>query len=246
MKVIVCSSYEMVSVKAAQIVRSHVREKPDSVFGLATGGTPLRMYDLLAEDHRLNGTSYQKAVSFNLDEYVGLNRSHPNSYHYYMQSHFFSKVDLLPANRFVPDGLASDLQEECEQYEKQIKDEGGIDLQILGLGENGHIGFNEPGTSFKKGTHVTTLTNDTRKANARFFKNQREVPHYAITMGLNTIIQAKKIVLLAAGRKKAKAVKRMITGPVTESFPASILQTHSDVTILIDKEASFENIKEEK
>ncbi len=151
MKVIICSSYEMVSVKASQIVSSHVREKPDSVFGLATGGTPLRMYELLAEDHRLNGTSYQKTVSFNLDEYGGLNRSHPNSYHYYMQSHFFSKVDLLPANRFVPDGLASDLQEECEQYEKQIKGAGGIDLQILGLGENGHIGFNEQEPPSKKG-----------------------------------------------------------------------------------------------
>ncbi|MDN3689755.1 glucosamine-6-phosphate deaminase [Cyclobacterium jeungdonense] len=214
-----------------------VKANPQSVLGLSTGSSPLETYANLVRDHQRNGTDYSKIHTFNLDEYVGLSGSHPQSYRYFMNAHLFRHLNIPIAQTHVPTGVG-DLEKECERYEKEILEQGGIDLQLLGLGTNGHIGFNEPGTSFDSRTHVISLLKETIEANARFFSGKEEVPTKAITMGIQSIMDARQIVLLAYGSKKAAPIRDAVNGPITETMPASILQNHPDVTLYLDEEAA--------
>lgn len=239
MKVINVGSYQELSKEAAKIVIQTVKKKPDAVLGLATGSTPIGLYNELIDDHAKNGTSYRKICTFNLDEYVGLEGSHPQSYLYFMRQHLFHHIDISPDNTFIPNGKAEDMMKECERYEELIKKKGGIDLQILGIGQNGHIGFNEPGTSFSSRTHIIQLTESTRQANSRFFSSMEEVPTRAITMGIQTIMESRKILLLISGKAKMDALKRLLTDEISEDFPASVLKLHNDVTVITD--IAFDN-----
>ncbi|MCD8510414.1 MAG: glucosamine-6-phosphate deaminase [Bacillus sp. (in: Bacteria)] len=238
MKVFKVSHYETMSQEACKRIIRYVQGNASPVLGLATGATPERLYELLIKAHQRDEVSFSKAISFNLDEYVGLNRDHPNSYFTYMHNKLFNHIDLPEEQIHIPDGTARDLLGECEHYDKQISEAGGIGLQILGLGMNGHIGFNEPGSSFNEHTHVVRLAESTRKANAQYFHGIADVPTEAITMGIKTIMESKEIILLVSGIQKAEPLKRLITGPISEEFPASILQTHPNVTILADTEAT--------
>lgn len=234
MKIINVGNYQELSERAAKIVIETVQNKPNAVLGLATGSTPIGLYNELIDDHAKNGTSYSKICTFNLDEYVGLEGSHPQSYLYFMREHLFNHIDILPENTFIPNGKAEDMEKECGRYEELIKEKGGIDLQILGIGQNGHIGFNEPGTSFSSRTHMIQLTEDTRRANSRFFPSMEEVPTRAITMGIQTIMESRKIILLISGQAKKAALKRLLTDEISEDFPASVLKLHNDVTVITD------------
>lgn len=234
MKIIKVENYSQLSKKAAELVIEKVRRKPKTVLGLATGGTPVGLYEILIKDYQNNHTSYRKVTTFNLDEYIGLSGDNPNSYRYFIDKHLLNHIDILKANTFVPLGNAKDPLKQCQGYEKLLKKHDGIDLQILGIGANGHIGFNEPGTSFQSETHVIELTSSTREANARFFKNIDEVPTHAITMGIASIMRGKEIVLLISGEAKSEAFLRLLNEEVNEDFPASILKTHPCVTIITD------------
>ncbi|RYL90323.1 glucosamine-6-phosphate deaminase [Sporolactobacillus sp. THM7-4] len=228
---------EMSQIAAEKIIRL-VHEKPDAVLGLATGGTPEGTYHALVADYQAGGTSYRKVRTVNLDEYVGLDPEHPNSYHTYMQEQLFNHIDIPEDQHFLPDGTAASLEYECRRYDKMIDSLGGIDLQLLGIGENGHIGFNEPGTPFDSGTHVVTLTPSTRHANARFFGKPEDVPERALTMGIGTILKSKSILLIVSGEKKADALYFLLNDPEqTVRFPASALLTHPDVTLIADRAA---------
>ncbi|WP_173918357.1 glucosamine-6-phosphate deaminase [Halobacillus sp. Marseille-Q1614] len=237
MNLIETVSYEEMSIKAAEIIFEKVKNKPASTLGLATGGTPLGTYRELINIYNKERTSFQHLSTINLDEYVGLADDHPQSYHMYMHEHLFKYLDIPASQTHLPDGLAKDLDGECARYDKLIEQLGGVDLQLLGIGQNGHIGFNEPGTLFNTRTHVETLTESTRKANARYFSNQSDVPTHAITMGIQSIFQSREILLLASGIKKAEAIRRLIEGDVTEDFPASILKNHANLTVIADREA---------
>ncbi|KAF0994688.1 glucosamine-6-phosphate deaminase [Geobacillus sp. TFV-3] len=237
LKLLEAADYAEMSRQAARMIIKQVKEKPNAVLGLATGSTVLGTYHELVTDHRQNGTSYRRVRTVNLDEYVGLGPDHPNSYRYYMNQHLFAQLDIPLHQTHVPDGLAADLDEECSRYERLIDELGGIDLQLLGIGRNGHIGFNEPGTPFSTATHVVELTELTREANARFFPSFDDVPRYAITMGIATILRSRRIVLLASGEEKAEAIARLLEGVVTPDLPASALHLHPDVTIIADREA---------
>ncbi|PWU67596.1 glucosamine-6-phosphate deaminase [Gracilibacillus dipsosauri] len=238
MQIIKGKNYEDISQKAAQFILKRIHENNRLTLGLATGGTPRRTYEYLIKDYENNHTSYQTVSSFNLDEYIGLAPSDPNSYHYYMYKQLFSKIDIPKDQIFLPNGLATDLANECLSYERKIKEYGGIDLQLLGIGENGHIGFNEPGTPFNQRTHVVSLTESTIEANARFFDSIDEVPRKAITVGIATILKSKEILLLVTGKSKQAALKRLIeSNEVSEDFPASALRKHENVTIIADEEA---------
>ncbi|MCA1055663.1 glucosamine-6-phosphate deaminase [Rossellomorea aquimaris] len=237
MRIIEAANYKEMSVKAAQLVIEKVRSSDCMTLGLATGGTPKGLYEELILDHRMNGTSYQCVTTFNLDEYIGLSKDDPNSYYQYMYTNFFSHIDIPLKNTHIPSGQAVDVQAECKRYDSQVKDSGGIDLQILGIGENGHIGFNEPGTSFSSGTHLVELTSSTREANARYFSSFDEVPRQAITMGISGIMKSKEILLLVSGVSKQDAMKKLFEGQVTEKFPASILNEHGNVTVIADTDA---------
>ena len=238
MKLIICENYEEASAEAAKVMLEIIKNKPNANLGLATGSTPVKMYELMVEDHEKNGTSYKDIKSYNLDEYYGLEHTHPQSYYYFMQKHLFSKVDIKPENVHVPKG-SGDIQASCDEYNKLLA-ENVIDIQLLGIGSNGHIGFNEPGTSFDAVTHVVDLKQSTIEDNARlfFYGKIEDVPKQAISMGISNIMKAKSVLLLACGKGKADAVKKMIEGPVTEELPASILQQHQDVTVILDKEAA--------
>jgi len=238
MKVIITVNYEEMSKKAAEIVKKQIKEKPNTVLGLATGSTPLGMYKHLIEMYKRGEIDFSNVITFNLDEYIGLSPDHPQSYHYFMFHNFFNHINIKKENVHIPNGIAEDLEEECRKYEEEIEKAGGIDLQILGIGINGHIGFNEPDESIETKTHVVTLTEKTINANKRFFKSAEEVPRKAITMGLGSIMKAKKIVLLASGKNKAEAIKETIKGQLTTKVPATVLALHPDVTIIIDKEAA--------
>jgi glucosamine-6-phosphate deaminase len=227
---------EELSQRAAALIIEKVKQKPNAVLGLATGSTPKGTYKELIRDHQLNGTSYARVKTINLDEYVGLPADHPNSYHYFMRTNLFDHLDFSEGNHFIPEGLAKDLDAACQDYEERIHS-NPIDLQLLGIGQNGHIGFNEPGTPFNSTTHRVQLTRSTRKANARFFDHFNEVPKEAITMGISSILQSKEIILLASGSNKAEAIYRLLKGPITEAFPASALNKHDKVTIIADREA---------
>jgi len=236
-KVIEAKDYQDMSKLAADYIIRKVSHSPKIKLGLATGGTPLGIYANLIADHQKNGTSYQGVTTFNLDEYIGLSGTDPNSYRYYMNHNLFDHIDVQKQNTFVPRGNADDIEKECIDYEKLIKNHGGIDLQILGIGSNGHIGFNEPGTSFDTETHVVQLTASTRQANARYFNSLEEVPTKAITMGIASIMRSKEILLLISGEKKTEALNRLLSGNVDENFPASVLKRHPYVTIIADKAA---------
>jgi glucosamine-6-phosphate deaminase len=237
MKIIEVKNYQEMSAIAAKYIIEKVQANPNLHLGLATGGTPVGIYSNLIEDHRKNGTSYSQVTTFNLDEYVGLTGENPNSYRYYMDDHLFNHLDFQKANTYVPRGNAANIQKECVDYEELMENHGGVDLQILGIGSNGHIGFNEPGTSFNSKTHIVNLAPSTREANARFFNSLEEVPTEAITMGISTIMKSKEILLLISGKSKSKALHKLLTGSIDEGFPASVLKNHPRVTIIADEAA---------
>ncbi|MBY4602519.1 MULTISPECIES: glucosamine-6-phosphate deaminase [Bacillus] len=238
MKVMECQTYEELSQKAARIAADTIKEKSDAVLGLATGGTPEGTYRELIRLHQTENLSFKNVTTVNLDEYAGLSSDDPNSYHFYMKNRFFQHIDSLPSRHFIPNGNADDLEAECRRYEQVVESLGGTDIQLLGIGRNGHIGFNEPGTPFKSRTHVVTLNEQTRQANARYFPSIDSVPKKALTMGIQTILSSKRILLLISGKSKAEAVKKLLEGDISEDFPASALHLHSDVTVLIDREAA--------
>lgn len=237
MKIIAAKDYTDLSRKAANIISAQVIMKPDAVLGLATGSTPIGAYKQLIEWYEKGDIDFSKVMSVNLDEYLGLSGSHEQSYRAFMDHNFFDHINIKKENAFVPNGLAENADQECSRYNNIIKNIGGIDLQILGIGGNGHIGFNEPGAAFEKETHLVTLTESTRLSNARFFASIEEVPAHAITMGIRSIMLAKKILLLASGEKKAQALYDSFFGPVTPLVPASILQLHNDCTVIADEPA---------
>ncbi len=238
MRVIVEEDRDGVSRRAAQVVAALVRRRPTCVLGLATGGTPLGTYTELIRLHREEGLDFSRVVTFNLDEYVGLGGSHPQSYRHFMQSNFFDHINVDPRDTHVPDGRALDFEAYCEQYERMIADEGGIDLQLLGIGSDGHIAFNEPGSSLGSRTRLKTLTEETVRDNARFFGSEKEVPRLAITMGVGTILESRQCLLLACGDSKARAIRDTIEGPITAQVTASALQLHRDVIAILDEEAA--------
>ena len=237
MRICQVEDYAAMSRIAADVVAAQVLEKPDCVLGLATGSTPEGAYALLAERCRKGKLSFARVRSVNLDEYRGLAPEHEQSYQYFMEKHLFGPVDIRSENTNVPNGLAPDPAAECARYDRLIEGLGGIDLQILGLGENGHIGFNEPGPSFIPETHLVELTESTVNANARFFASADEVPRQALTVGIRAIMQARRVLVLVSGEKKAQAVKKALAGPVVPEVPASVLQLHRDVTLLADRAA---------
>ncbi|MDN5332354.1 MAG: glucosamine-6-phosphate deaminase [Tepidanaerobacteraceae bacterium] len=239
MKLIIARDYEEMSKKAAQIIAEEIKKKPNLVLGLATGGTPVGTYRELVKMYKNGEVDFSRVITFNLDEYLGLSPDDERSYHYYMYSNFFNHVNVKPENIHIPNGVAEDIDEECRRYDEAIEKAGGIDLQLLGIGVNGHIGFNEPGDELLTATHVTNLAPDTIKANARFFESIDEVPKKAITVGLGTIMKAKKIILLASGREKAKIMAQLLDeDAVSTKVPASFLLLHGDVTIIMDEEAA--------
>jgi glucosamine-6-phosphate deaminase len=238
MKIIVVEDYAELSAKAAQIVAAQVILKGNAVLGLATGSTPEGMYSRLAGLNREGVVDFSGVVTFNLDEYCGLSPTHPQSYHYYMHQHFFDHVNVRPQNIHIPAGDVADSGAFCREYDQAIAAAGGIDLQILGIGVNGHIGFNEPGSCLNVGTHVVDLTAETIAANSRFFASPDEVPRQAVTMGMGSIMRAKRILLLAGGKNKAAAIKETVSGKITTAVPASFLQLHRKATLIVDKEAA--------
>ena len=236
MKIIFTEDYDELSEKAFEIMKDVVKINPYAVLGLATGTTPLGVYKRLIADHLKNGTSYKHIRAVNLDEYKGLSAIHPQSYAYFMRKNLFVNIDIDLDNTYIENGTAEDESAECKRYDKLSK-LSPRDLQLLGLGENGHIAFNEPNTPFDSTTHIVNLTESTIKANSRFFNDISDVPKQAFTMGMKSIMQAKKILILASGEIKAKAVYKTVKGEVNVNCPASILQKHPDCTLVVDKSA---------
>ena len=237
MRIYEAENYEEMSRKAADILAAQVILKPDCVLGLATGSTPIGTYDELVARCERGELDFSEVKTVNLDEYKGLTRDNDQSYYYFMHEHLFDRVNIDPANTNVPDGTEPDAEKECARYEKLIESLGGADIQLLGLGHNGHIGFNEPDSSFAQVTHCVSLTESTIEANKRFFASADDVPRQAYTMGIGTIMKAKKILLIVNGEAKADIVAKAFFGPVTPEVPASILQLHPDVMIVADKAA---------
>ena len=236
MKLIKVKSYEEMSRQAANIISAFVIIKPKCVLGLATGSTPIGTYKQLIEWYKKSDIDFSGISSVNLDEYVGLDENNINSYRYFMNKNFFDQINISKENTYVPCGIAKDLSEECKKYDENIKRLGGIDLQLLGIGLDGHIGFNEPSDCFEKNTHIVDLNPSTISANARFFDSIDEVPKKAITMGMVSIMQAKKILLIANGEGKKEILEKALSGPITPKIPASILQLHPDITIVYSEE----------
>ena len=237
MKIYEVKDYQEMSRKAANIISAQVILKPDSVLGLATGSSPIGTYDQLVDWYQKGDLDFSKVHTVNLDEYRGLTGEDEQSYYYFMHKHLFDRVNIVKENTHVPNGMAEDGEKECRDYEKLIESLGGVDIQLLGIGRNGHIGFNEPDGSFARMTHCVNLTESTINANKRFFASAEDVPRQAYTMGIGTIMKARKILLIANGEEKAEAVAKAVYGPVTPEMPASILQFHSDVVIVADKAA---------
>ena len=237
MKIYVADDYKGMSRKAASILAAQISLKPRSVLGLATGSTPIGMYDQLVEWHKAGDLDFSAVRTVNLDEYVGLAPDHDQSYRYFMNHHLFDRVNIDKSNTHVPNGLAADPAAECLRYDRVVEDMGGVDIQVLGMGHNGHIGFNEPSDHFPLGTNLVDLQESTINANARFFASRDEVPRQAMTMGIRTIMMAKKILVVVNGEGKAEIVKKAFTGPVTPQVPASVLQLHSDVVLVGDRAA---------
>ena len=238
MRLMIAKDYEAMSHQAARMVAGQIYLKPDSVLGLATGSTPLLMYQELIRVHQEIGLDFSEVTTFNLDEYLELEPDNPNSYHYYMHQNFFRHINIRPDNIHIPSGRPDDIAAECARYDEKIRRIGGIDLQVLGIGSNGHIGFNEPDIKFEATTHPVKLDEETIAANSRFFATIDEVPRYAISMGIKTIMHAKKVLLLANGPAKAEAIYRTLYEGITPETPASILQLHQDVTIIAEEKAA--------
>lgn len=237
MKLYRALDYKDLSRKAANLIAAQMMMKPDCVLGLATGSTPIGTYEQLVEKYQSGDLDFKDVKSANLDEYRGLTKENDQSYYYFMNHHLFKHVNIHPENTNIPNGMEPDSQKECLRYEKVISDLGGVDLQLLGLGHNGHIGFNEPSESFDKITHCVDLTPSTIEANKRFFEKAEDVPKQAYTMGIGTIMQAKKILLIVSGEDKADILYQSLCGPVTPHVPASVLQLHRDVVVVADKAA---------
>ncbi|AOR22823.1 glucosamine-6-phosphate deaminase [Clostridium taeniosporum] len=238
MKILVCENYDKLSEKAAQLIMSQITLKSNSVLGLATGSTPIGMYKKLVEMYENKMIDFSDVITFNLDEYQNLPIDNDQSYHYFMDENLFNYINVKRENIHIPNGMAKDIKKECIEYDESIRKIGGIDIQVLGIGNNAHIGFNEPTVNFEKKTYVVELQESTRIANARFFNSLDDVPKNAITMGIGSIFKSKKIMLLAAGENKAKAIYDTVYGKVTPEVPASILQLHDDVIVILDKEAA--------
>lgn len=238
MEIVIRDTDDQVSKAAASVVAETINFKPNAVIGLATGSTPLKLYQELARMHKQDGLDFSQVTTFNLDEYVGLPSRHPQSYHAFMHEHLFGHINVAPHNVYIPSGSTSNHQAFCAWYEKRIADCGGIDLQLLGIGTDGHIAFNEPTSSLGSRTRIKTLARQTINDNARFFDRPQDVPIYAITMGVGTILEARRIVLLATGPGKAAAVAAAIEGPVTGMITASALQMHPDTVCFLDRAAA--------
>ncbi|MBN2472978.1 MAG: glucosamine-6-phosphate deaminase [Pirellulales bacterium] len=238
MEIIVKDTVEEMSQVAARIVARTLNAKPNAVLGLATGSTPLGLYKELVRMHREDGLDFSQVTTFNLDEYVGLKQKHPQSYHYFMDENLFKHINIPKQNIYIPSGTTDNYEAFCAWYERRICECGGIDLQVLGIGSDGHIAFNEPSSSLGSRTRIKTLAKQTIDDNARFFASPEEVPIYAITMGVGTILEADRIILLAHGKNKADAVAKAIEGPVTSVITASALQLHRDVMYIVDREAA--------
>jgi len=240
MEVIIKQTYPEMSQVAAQLVVDVLNAKPNAVLGMATGSTPLGLYQELVRLHKNEGLDFSQVTTFNLDEYVGLPVDHPQSYHHFMRENFFKHVNIPPQNVYIPSGTTSNYHAFCQWFEKRIEDCGGIDLQILGIGSDGHIAFNEPTSSLSSRTRLKTLAKPTIDDNARFFERREDVPVYAITMGVGTILDARKLILLASGNAKATAVAQTVEGPITSMVTASAIQLHRDAKVIIDDEAATE------
>ncbi len=238
MNVLIYNTEEQIGIAAGNYMCGQVLQKPNSVLGLATGSTPLKPYSQMIELYKKGVVDFSKVTTFNLDEYVNLDVNDKNSYHTFMHENLFDHINIPEENINFLDGNASDPDEECKRYEEKIKAAGGIDIQLLGIGSNGHIAFNEPADCFQRWSHVVTLKKSTVSDNSRFFKSIDEVPTQALTMGIGSIMQAKKILIIAIGENKAKAIKQLIDGNVTPMCPASVLQFHTDVTLMLDKAAA--------
>ncbi len=237
MRIVRTKDYEEMSRKAAAIISAQVVIKPDCVLGLATGGTPVGIYKNLVNWYKGGDLDFSEVTSVNLDEYRGLPREHKESYWSFMHRNLFDHVNIKPEHINLPDGMNMDADAECARYDKVIESVGGIDLQLLGIGHDGHIGFNEPSNAFDLGTHCVKLTDETIDANQRFFNNRDEVPREAYTMGTRTIMQARKVLMVVSGKDKAEIIKKAFFGPVTPEVPASILQMHPDFTLVADEDA---------
>lgn len=238
MKLIVVNNYEELSKVAAKEFSKIIKEKENAVLGLATGGSPVGMYKELIRMYEQKELNFSKITTVNLDEYIGLNPEHNQSYRYFMNNNLFNHINIDKSNTFVPNGLAEDLEAQCKEYDQKIVELGGIDIQLLGVGNNGHIAFNEPNSELSSGTHIISLTDNTIEANARFFDNIDDVPRKAITMGVGGIMKAKKIILIASGESKAEAIKGIFSGKITTANPATMLQMHRDVTVIVDEAAA--------
>ena len=236
MKIIVVKDYEEMSQKCADIFIEQLKKKPNSILGLATGGSPVGAYKKIVEAYNKGEIDFKNVKTYNLDEYCGISILHPQSYYYFMHDNLFNHVDIVEDNVHLPSASGENFDKQCEAYNDMLH-QVEIDIQLLGIGSNGHIAFNEPGTPFELETHVVELTDKTRQDNKRFFNSIDEVPTHAMTMGIKNIMQAKSIVMLISGKNKAETVKNLLTGPITEQFPASILNKHSDVTVIIDEDA---------
>ncbi|HSI77861.1 MAG TPA: glucosamine-6-phosphate deaminase [Lunatimonas sp.] len=237
MTITILSSVEDLNIAAAELFIKAVRLNPKIVLGFSTGNSPKGIYQLLIQDHLKNKTSYKSVTTFNLDEYVGLGTSSEQNYRYFMDTHLFNHLDIDKSKTHVPSGLG-DLDASCRLYDEKIEKAGGIDLQLIGIGTNGHIAFNEPGTPFDTRTHIANLSEETIEANSKDFPSKNDIPKRAVTMGIQSIMEAKQLVMVAFGKNKAEAIKRMIEGPIHTDMPASILQKHPNVTIFLDQEAA--------
>ncbi|HIX14343.1 MAG TPA: glucosamine-6-phosphate deaminase [Candidatus Hungatella pullicola] len=237
MKLYCAEDYDAMSRKAANFISAQVIMKPDCVLGLATGSTPIGTYKQLIEKFNNGDLDFSQVKTANLDEYKGLTKDNDQSYYYFMHTNLFKHINIKEENTNIPNGMEPDAEKECKGYDKVIEELGGVDLQLLGLGHNGHIGFNEPDDSFAKGTHIVDLQESTIEANKRFFASADDVPRQAYTMGIKTIMMARKVLLIVSGADKAEILHKVICGPVTPQVPASILQMHNDVTVIADKAA---------
>ena len=239
----IVKDYGEMSRRAARIIADAIRNKPNLVLGLATGGTPVGCYQELIRMHKEEELDFSRVITFNLDEYIGLSPTHPQSYRHFMDENLFHHINIKIENTHVPNALTDDPQKTCQEFEEAIKASGGIDLQLLGIGSNGHIAFNEPGSPFDSRTRVVNLSERTIKDNARFFKSIDEVPRQALSMGMGTIMEVRKIILLASGVGKAEAVTKSVEGPITTDVPASILQRHPNCIFILDEEAASKLVR---
>lgn len=237
MEIIPVKDYEEMSSTACNLLIEKINQIDNPVLGLATGYTPEGLYQCLVEKFNNNEVSFKDVKTFNLDEYIGLKKDDPNSYYYYMNNNFFNLVDILNRNTNIPNGLAKNLQQECDDYEEKLQQVNNIDIQILGIGVNGHIGFNEPGTSFESVTRVVELNDTTIESNARFFNSIEDVPSKAISMGIKTIMESKEALLLVTGKNKAEVLSKFLKEEITEDLPASILKNHKNLTVIADEDA---------